>query len=142
MYKTESHGHDFENDGADIIDFSDVYVASASDSASSINAKLSSGLHVVLQPGIYNLEEALKVSHDGQVVLGIGMATLVSTNGNPCVEVADGVDARVAGLLLEAGRQKSDTLLKWGTDSTKGNSSAPGTISDVFGRVGGRNDSK
>ena len=69
------------------------------------------------------------------------MATLVSTNGNACVEVADGIDARIAGLLLEAGKTKSDTLLKWGTDPSKGNESAPGVISDVFARVGGRNNS-
>lgn len=60
-------------------------------------------MHVVLQPGIYNLDTALRVQFDKQVLLGLGMATLVSTNGNACVKVADGVDARVAGLLLEAG---------------------------------------
>ena len=60
-------------------------------------------MHVVLQPGIYNLDSALNVQFDKQVLLGLGMATLVSTNGNPCVKVSDGVDARVAGLLLEAG---------------------------------------
>jgi len=38
-------------DNADPIDFSQVYVASANDSASTINAKLAEGLHLVLQPG-------------------------------------------------------------------------------------------
>ena len=69
------------------------------------------------------------------------MATLVSSNGTPCVRVRDGIDARVAGLLLEAGKIKSDALLKWGTDLTHGNEDAPGIITDVFARVGGRNNS-
>ena len=141
VYKTNQKGPDFE-DGSDLIDFSDVYVASANDSASTINAKLATGLHVVLQPGIYNLDQALNVTHDGQVLLGIGMPTLSATNGNALVEVADGVDARIAGLTLEAGKVKSENLLKWGTDISKGNETTPGIISDVFGRTGGRNDSR
>ena len=128
------------DDDDDLIDFEKVYVASA-DNVSEINEKLSQGLHVVLQPGIYELDQALNVKHDGQVLLGIGMATLVATNGNSCVEVADGIDARIAGLTLEAGKVRSPTLLKWGSDTTVGNSTAPGVISDVFGRTGGRNDS-
>ena len=79
---------------------------------------------------------------DGQVLLGIGMATLTPTIGNTLIEVSDGVDARIAGLLLGAGSQRSDQLLKWGTDPSQGNPDAPGIISDVFMRVGGRNDSR
>ena len=129
------------DDDDDLIDFEQVYVASA-DNVSEINEKLSQGFHVVLQPGIYELDQALNVKHDGQVLLGIGMATLVATNGDSCVEVADGIDARIAGLTLEAGKVRSPTLLKWGSDTTVGNSTAPGVISDVFGRTGGRTDSR
>jgi len=50
------------------------------------------------------------------------MATLIATNGNACIEVADAIDARIAGLLLEAGEKHSDALLKWGTDTSRGNS--------------------
>ena len=82
------------------------------------------------------------MSTNGQVLLGIGMATLTPTNGNACIEVADGIDARIAGLLLGAGSTKSEQLLKWGTDPSQGNADAPGIISDVFARVGGRNDSR
>ena len=69
------------------------------------------------------------------------MATLIATKGNACIEVADGIDARIAGLLLEAGETKSGTLLNWGNDISKGSSIKPGVISDVFVRVGGANDS-
>ena len=70
------------------------------------------------------------------------MATLTPTKGNACIEVSDGIDARIAGLLIGAGSIKSEQLLKWGTEPTKGSSEAPGVISDVFGRVGGPNDSR
>jgi len=69
------------------------------------------------------------------------MATLIPTTGNACIEVADGTDARIAGLLLEAGETKSDQLLKWGSTTSAGNQDAPGVISDVFARVGGKNNS-
>ena len=140
-YKTSTQGTDWHDD-ADVFDFSLVYVASDSDSAAVINAKLARGLHVVLQPGNYNLDDSLKMTIDGQVLLGLGMATLIPTNGNACIEISDGVDARIAGLLLEAGYTKSEQLLKWGTNTSKGNADAPGVISDVFGRVGGRSDSR
>jgi hypothetical protein len=42
------------------------------------------------------------------------MATLIATNGNACIEVGNFDDVRIAGVILEAGNKKSDTLLKWG----------------------------
>ena len=68
------------------------------------------------------------------------MATLVSTSGKPCIEVGPVDGVRIAGILLEAGETKSDTLLKWGSPNFSGSSSNPGVMSDVFARVGGRND--
>jgi hypothetical protein len=50
---------------ADEIDFSNVYVASENDSASTINSKLAAGNHLLLQPGRYMLDAALKVSKEG-----------------------------------------------------------------------------
>jgi len=68
------------------------------------------------------------------------MASLISTNGNALVEVGDVDGVRIAGLLLDAGAKKSENLLTWGTKNT-GSRTAPGVMSDVFGRVGGPNDS-
>lgn len=76
------------------------------------------------------------------MLLGIGLATLEPTNGNACIEVADGTDARIAGLLLDAGPTQSDVLLRWGTDEAAGNEEAPGIMSDLFVRVGGPNNSQ
>ena len=63
-YKTDTQSIDWDDD-ADVFDFSQVYVASDADTAAVINAKLAEGLHVVLQPGRYNLEDSLKVSGQG-----------------------------------------------------------------------------
>jgi len=65
QYKSNVQGHDFTDRG-DLIDFSHVYTANAdTDTAQSIQAKLDAGLHVVFQPGIYELDQALQVSTDG-----------------------------------------------------------------------------
>lgn len=47
---------------------------------------------------------------------------------------------RIAGVLLQAGEVKSETLLKWGEKGFAGSSTNPGVMSDVFARVGGPND--
>jgi len=97
-------------------------------------------LHVVVQPGNYYLSDSLKVNKPNQVVLGIGMATLISNTGKPCIEVGNVEGVRVAGLLLQAGNHKAPTLLKWGSSKNAGSASNPGVASDVFARVGGRNN--
>jgi hypothetical protein len=135
----------YNSSGADwavgrAVPFEQVYVAdNTTDTADSINAKLQTGLHVVLAPGIYTLNAALVIEKPGQVLLGLGMATLVSGNGNAVVEVASAaVGARVAGLLLQAGTAPTATLLQWGSgDGDAGSAADPGVLSDVFGRVGG-----
>lgn len=42
------------------------------------------------------------------------MATILVTNGNAAIEVGNVEGARVAGLILEAGTVRSETLLKVG----------------------------
>lgn len=72
-------------DNANEVDFSQVFVATASDTAATINAKLAEGLHLVLTPGIYHLEDSIKITYDNTVVLGLGLATLVPSNGKPAI---------------------------------------------------------
>jgi hypothetical protein len=38
-----------------------------------------------------------------KVLLGLGIATLVSANGQPCITVGDVAGVRVAGVLLQVG---------------------------------------
>jgi hypothetical protein len=110
------------------VDFSSVYVANnETDTAKSINAKLSAGLHVVMAPGIYNLEAALEITKSGTVLLGLGIATLIPTAGTPVVTVSSkATGVRVAGLLLQAGTKPSTTLLQWGDATAAAEGAADG----------------
>ena len=87
------------------------------DTASSINAKLEEGLHVVLAAGIFNLDAPLQVNSPNTVILGLGMVTLVSSNGNAVISVAHVSGIRVAGLLLNASPLPTKVLLEWRTNS-------------------------
>jgi len=120
------------------IDFSKVYVANAAtDTADSINFKLSEGMHVVFSAGIYSLDSPLLVNRANQVLLGLGLATLLSANGNTVIKVGNVDGVRVAGLLLEAGHKDTPSLLEWGDGSYSGNEKNPGFLHDIFARVGG-----
>ena len=125
---------------ATAIDFSSVYVTKPTDTSADINAKLSAGLHVVISPAIYHLDAALVLQYENQVMLGLGLATLIApANGEPCVRVKDVAGVRVAGLLLEAGAWATNGgMLQVGESGNfAGSSSNPVVISDVFARVGG-----
>lgn len=64
---------------------------------------------MVMAPGNFKLSEPLKLTKNNQVLLGIGMTSLISDNGNACVEVdSDATGVRVAGLILEAGAKHTD----------------------------------
>jgi len=123
------------------VDFGSVFVARDTDSAATINEHLAQGRHVVLSPGIYQLEAALEVSHDGQVVLGLGLATLVAANGGAAIHVHNVGGVRIAGVLLQAGPGATDALLQWGDGAYPGDDANPGFLHDVFARVGGPTDS-
>jgi len=100
--KVGNSGPNYDN--VDKVDFSKVFVANEHNSASDINSKLDQGFHVVLQPGNYRLTDSIRVNKPGQVVLGIGLATLISTTGKSCIEIGDVDGVRVAGVLLDAGQ--------------------------------------
>lgn len=137
--RTNAKGVDFDT-GA-VIDFSQVYVTSVSDTATIINAKLAAGLHVVLSPAIYLIDTPLLVNTPGQVVLGLGFATLVSTAANTVIQVGNVDGVRLAGLLVQAGPlhhgRIAPNLIQWGDGSHPGNAKHPSFMHDVFARVGG-----
>jgi len=120
------------------VPFERVFVARPGDTASLINSKLWSGLHVVVTPGIYVLDRPLKLKHHNQVLLCIGIATLKPMMGNAVIEVdANAGGVRVSGCMIEAGDVNSPVLLQWGSDSHAGDMNNPGFMHDVFVRVGG-----
>ena len=71
----------------------------------------------------------------------MGLATLVSKNGKPCIEVAKVDGVKISGVLLQAGEVNAEALLKWG-DGTPwpGFEDSPGIMHDIFARVGGSDE--
>jgi len=121
-----------------------------------LQAALDQGKDLVLCPGTFFLTAPLVVNKPGQVILGLGLATLVAPKeGSPCIRVmpkCPGV--RVAGITLEASVQdlgsatspncnkdKVRSLLEWGVPEEKdeGVADRPGVLTDIFARVGGSN---
>jgi hypothetical protein len=82
------------------VPFSQIYVASDTDSAATINSKLDQGLHIVLQPGIYNLEDSLYVKNHDTIIFGMGMATLIPTTGKQAIVVGKLEGVKIAGIIL------------------------------------------
>ena len=130
-----------------IIPLSDFYVARADrDNAKTINAALAKGKHILFTPGIYEVTKAIEVKNANTVVLGIGMATILPTDGNNAMYVADLEGIRIAGLIFDAGSglnqntetEGSEILLQVGPRGSKKDLSAnPIILSDLFFRVGG-----
>ncbi|EEF63059.1 invasin domain 3-containing protein [Pedosphaera parvula] len=121
------------------IPISQFYVAhSDSDTAASINAALSSGLNLILTPGVYNLSASLNVTKPHTIVLGLGYPTLVPQTGTPALVISDVDGVKVGGLLFDAGPVQSTTLLKVGSGaSTLNHSTDPLFLYDISMRVGG-----
>ncbi|WP_238881612.1 discoidin domain-containing protein [Clostridium sp. YIM B02551] len=115
------------------------YIArSDRDTAASINAALNQGKNLIFTPGVYHLSDSIKVNNPNTVILGLGLATLVPDNGTAAMTVADVDGVNISGLLFDAGKNNSATLLEVGpTGSTQNHSTNPTSLSDLFFRVGG-----
>ncbi|MCX5424955.1 coagulation factor 5/8 type domain-containing protein [Streptomyces sp. NBC_00078] len=117
---------------------SQFYVAKPGVSAATLNQALAQGLHLLLTPGIYHLDQPVQVNRANTVVLGLGYATLVPDNGVTALRVADVDGVRLAGFLVDAGRVNSPALLEIGPrGATRDHSANPTTVQDVFVRIGG-----
>ncbi|MFF9102269.1 coagulation factor 5/8 type domain-containing protein [Streptomyces rubrogriseus] len=122
---------------------SQFYVAQPDDSAATLNQALEEGLHLLLTPGIYHLDQTVDVKRAGTVVLGLGYATLIPDNGVTALKVADVDGVRLAGFLVDAGPVNSATLLEVGPEGASADHSAnPTTVQDVFVRIGGAGPGK
>lgn len=108
------------------------------DSAATLNAALAQGRHLLFTPGIYHLESAVHVTKPGTVVMGIGLATLVPDNGTSLLTVDDVDGVTVAGILLEAGSQKSSVLMQVGAAAgATSHAQDPIALFDLHCRIGG-----
>ena len=115
------------------------YVAHPGDSAQQINNALSRGQHLLLTPGIYKVDQPIKVTRANTVVLGLGYATLIPQRGNAALTVGDVPGVDVAGVTVDAGPQNSKVLLQVGSKHGRpcGTATNPTVLHDVFFRIGG-----
>ena len=108
------------------------------DNAASINAALDGGKNVLFTPGIYHLETSLHVSQPGTIILGLGYPTLVPDHATSAITVSDVDGVEVGGLILEAGRDESPTLLEVGPPGSKASHATdPVCLYDIATRAGG-----
>ncbi|CAL9318578.1 coagulation factor 5/8 type domain-containing protein [Streptomyces labedae] len=114
------------------------YVAKPGDSAATMNQALEQGLHLLLTPGVYHVDEPVRVNRPNTVVLGLGYATLIPDNGVTALKVADVDGVRLAGFLIDAGTVNSPVLLEVGPrGASRSHAANPITVQDVFIRIGG-----
>ena len=124
------------------IPISDFFVADPGDSVKTINNQLARGKHLILTPGVYDVDRSIEVKRANTVVLGMGHATLHAVDGAIPLKTADKAGIVVAGLTIDAGEVESPALLQVGKKN--GNNGVPNTdpdnpvtLSDVYFRIGG-----
>jgi hypothetical protein len=117
---------------------SDFYIATPSSTVAQINAALAAGQDLLFTPGVYQINGTIQVNNPDTVVLGLGLATLVSNGGNTILSTADVNGIRIGGLIFDAGTTNSSTLVQIGpSGSSASHASDPTVLSDVFARIGG-----
>ena len=117
---------------------SDFYIATPSSTVTQINAALSAGQDLLFTPGVYQINGTINVNNPDTVVLGLGLATLVSNGGNTILTTADVNGIRIGGILFDAGTTNSSVLVQIGpSGSSTSHASDPTVLSDVFARIGG-----
>jgi hypothetical protein len=136
------------------IPIGNFFIARPADSAAAINKALRRGKNLILTPGIYQLDRSLQVTRADTVVLGLGFPTLIPTDGNVAMSVADVKGVMLSGMMFQAGPENSPVLLRVGnhhgenSDSSgqnegqnegqnNSNAADPTALHDVFFRIGG-----
>jgi hypothetical protein len=119
------------------LDISQFLIAKPTNSADTMNHALETG-HLILTPGIYHLNKSLHVRRAGTVILGLGMATLISDTGVPAIVVDDVGGVSICGIIVDANPGQTQSLITIGSfGSTTSHSSNPTALFDVSCRVGG-----
>lgn len=120
------------------IPIDDFYIATPDDDATDLNAALASGKHLLVSPGIYRLDEPLRIDQPNTVVLGLGLPTLTPTQGNAAIQTADEGGIILAGFIVDAGLKASDLLVQIGDAHSQADHSAnPISLHDLYCRIGG-----
>jgi hypothetical protein len=121
------------------IPYSSFFVADPSTPVQAINLQLALGKSLILTPGVYRLAQPIAVVNPHTVVLGLGFATLVPTNGNAVLQTASVPGIKVSGLIVDAGPINSPVLVQLGGKNAGGthDRNDPTLLADVFFRIGG-----
>ncbi|OIJ99994.1 coagulation factor 5/8 type domain-containing protein [Streptomyces sp. MUSC 14] len=120
------------------VPLSRFYVVKPGATAAQMNAALAAGQNLLVTPGVYHLDQTLKVTRPDTVVLGLGLATLVPEGGITAMTVADVDGVQLAGLLFDAGTTSSKTLVEVGpAGSAASHAADPTSLHDVYFRIGG-----
>ena len=129
------------------ISIDDFFIAKPSDSVQAINNALARGKNLLFTPGVYDVDQTIKVKRPDTVVVGLGLATLEAVNGVVPMTVADVKGVEISGLLFDAGPVNSPVLLQVGTQHAANGQarehngwSDPNDLTalhDVYFRIGG-----
>jgi hypothetical protein len=121
------------------ISLESFYIAQPKEAtAERINAALARGKHILFTPGVYVLDDTLRVTKADTILLGLGVPSLIPKEGRPIISVADVDGVTIAGLILDAGPVKVPTLLEVGpADSKADHSAKPTFLYDLTVRTGG-----
>ncbi len=139
--KRDSRGPDWiKESGEDrVIPLKDFYITNdLTDNSSTINSALIKGMNILITPGIYNFDKCLLVTHPGTLVMGLGFPSLTPYTGHSVMRIFDADGITVAGLIMDAGPDKSENLLQVGEKGAfHSHAENPVFLFDIFCRVGG-----
>ncbi|RII11809.1 hypothetical protein DSC45_28255 [Streptomyces sp. YIM 130001] len=122
---------------------SEFHIVKDGATAASINAALEEGQNLLFTPGVYHLDAAIEITRAGTIALGIGYPTLIPDGGATAVKIADVDGVQLAGVLIDAGPDNSDTLIEVGPEGASADHAQdPITLQDVFIRIGGAGPGK
>ncbi|MDX8033322.1 discoidin domain-containing protein [Lentzea sp. BCCO 10_0856] len=136
--RTNSRGTSWENGNAGTsVSLADFFIVKPGTPTATINAALAQGKHLLLTPGIHQVDDTIRVTRPNTVVLGLGLATLTPTTGKAALTTSDVDGVRLAGFLVDAGVRNSPVLLEIGDSSAADHAANPTSLHDVYLRVGG-----
>jgi len=115
------------------------FIATPATPVPRINLALALGQDLILTPGVYHLNQAIKVSKPDTIVLGLGLATLIPDQGNVSMRVASVPGVKLSGLIFDAGPVNSPVLLQVGATGNRPAASPdnPTLVQDIYFRIGG-----
>ncbi|MCG5220299.1 discoidin domain-containing protein [Streptosporangium sp. KLBMP 9127] len=138
--RRNSRGTTWENGTSpgSALSITSFYIAKPGVSVATLNAALAKGKNLLFTPGVYHLNDTIRVTRPDTVVLGLGLATLVPDTGATTISVADVDGVKVAGLLIDASPVNSATLMEVGPPGSAADHAAnPTSLHDVYFRIGG-----